>query len=112
MIYEGYVSRKFPVEIQQVARRKLKMLNNAQNLHDLTLPRSNRLEALHGKRLGQFSIRINRQYIIGIHAIKEMISVSKSRVKLILLDAQDRQDEIIVSTERSPVFKKWLTGEF
>ncbi len=70
------------------------------------------LERMEEMLPNQSFFRINRQYIIGIQAIKEMISVSKSRVKLILLDAQDRQDEIIVSTERSPVFKKWLTGEF
>ena len=52
--------------------------------------------------------RINRQFIIGIEAIQEMYSVSKSRVKLRLNPPCDI--ETIVSTERSPVFKKWLTG--
>lgn len=53
--------------------------------------------------------RINRQFIVGIGAIQEMYSVSKSRVKLNLLPACNL--DTIVSTERSPVFKKWLTGE-
>lgn len=53
--------------------------------------------------------RINRQFIVGIEAIREMYSVSKSRVKL-ALHPPCTQDTI-VSTERSPVFKKWLTGE-
>ncbi|MCB9283927.1 MAG: response regulator transcription factor [Lewinellaceae bacterium] len=52
--------------------------------------------------------RINRQFIVGIDAIQEMYSVSKSRVKL-QLDPPSNMDTI-VSTERSPVFKKWLTG--
>ncbi|MBK8491036.1 MAG: response regulator transcription factor [Saprospirales bacterium] len=52
--------------------------------------------------------RINRQFIIGIEAIQEMYSVSKSRVKLRLNPPCDL--DTIVSTERSPVFKKWLTG--
>ena len=52
--------------------------------------------------------RINRQFIVGIEAIQEMYSVSKSRVKLVL-DPPSNMDTI-VSTERSPVFKKWLTG--
>lgn len=64
MIWEGRVSKKFPFDIQQVARRKLRMLNNAQNLNDLKIPPANRLEPLQGNRSGQFSIRINRQWRI------------------------------------------------
>ncbi|MEZ4951264.1 MAG: LytTR family DNA-binding domain-containing protein [Saprospiraceae bacterium] len=52
--------------------------------------------------------RINRQFIINIEAIKEMYAYSKSRVKVLLEPECDQ--ETIVSTERSPVFKKWLTG--
>ena len=48
--------------IQQVARRKLRMLNNAQTLEDLKVPPSNRLEALKGDRRGEHSIRINQQW--------------------------------------------------
>jgi len=47
-----------------VARRKLRMLNNARTLNDLRVPPANRLEALHGKRKGQHSIRINDQWRI------------------------------------------------
>jgi len=53
--------------------------------------------------------RINRQFIISIEAIDKMIAVSKSRVKLTLKPPSDH--ETIVSTERSPEFKKWLSGE-
>ncbi len=53
--------------------------------------------------------RINRQFIINLDAIKEMISYSKSRVKVELNPACDL--ETIVSTERSPQFKKWLLGD-
>ncbi len=52
------------MSIQAVARRKLRMLHNAQNLIDLRAPPANRLEALKGDRLGQYSIRINDQYRI------------------------------------------------
>lgn len=62
MIWEGKVSKRFPRNIQQVARRKLRMLNNAQNLNDLRIPPANRLESLQGNRSGQFSIRINLQW--------------------------------------------------
>ena len=47
-----------------MARRKLRMLNNAQSLDDLRVPPANRLEALKGKRKGQHSIRINDQWRI------------------------------------------------
>lgn len=57
-------SRKLPPDIQQVAYRKLRMLNNAQSLADLRIPPGNRLERLVGRRAGQHSIRINDQWRI------------------------------------------------
>ena len=45
-----------------MARRKLRMLNNAAALDDLRIPPANRLEALKGKRKGEHSIRINDQW--------------------------------------------------
>ncbi len=53
--------------------------------------------------------RVNRQFIIHLKSIGEMIAYSKSRVK-ILLDPSTKP-EVVVSTERSPHFKRWLTGE-
>ena len=53
--------------------------------------------------------RINRQFIVNIESIKEMYAYSKSRVKLVLDPPCEL--EIVVSTDRSPVFKKWLVGE-
>lgn len=63
-IYQREISRKFPPEIQQVALRKLRMLNNAAALNDLRIPPANRLEKLTGSRSGQYSIRINDQWRI------------------------------------------------
>lgn len=63
-IFHRQRSRKLPVEIQQVALRKLRMLSNAVSLNDLRLPPANRLEKLSGKRDGQYSIRINDQWRI------------------------------------------------
>jgi proteic killer suppression protein len=57
-------SRRLPGDIQQVAYRKLRMLNNAVGLFDLRLPRANRLQKLAGRRAGQYSIRINDQWRI------------------------------------------------
>ncbi|KQC15067.1 MAG: hypothetical protein APR63_12770 [Desulfuromonas sp. SDB] len=63
-IWFGKVSKKLPLEIQNIARRKLRMMNNAQNITELKIPPNNKLEALKGTRKGQFSIRINRQWRI------------------------------------------------
>lgn len=63
-IWEGNTSRRLPQDIQAIARRKLRMLNNAHSLDDLHIPPANRLEALKGKRKGQHSIRINDQWRI------------------------------------------------
>jgi proteic killer suppression protein len=63
-IWSGRRSRRLPFEIQAVALRKLRMLNQARVLTDLRVPPANRLEALKGERRGQYSIRINRQWRI------------------------------------------------
>jgi len=61
-IWEGTPSRRLPGEIQPVARRKLRMLNNVATLEDLRIPPANRLEPLKGGRKGQHSIRINDRW--------------------------------------------------
>ena len=63
-IFHRQFSRKLPHDIQQVARRKLEILDAAEVLHDLRVPPSNRLEKLLGDRKGQYSIRINDQWRI------------------------------------------------
>ena len=62
-LFESQVVKNFRA-IERVARRKLLMLNAAIQLTDLQVPPGNRLEALQGDRLGQYSIRINRQWRI------------------------------------------------
>ena len=61
-VWRGIVSRKLPRDIQDVARRKLRMLNNAERVVELRIPPANRLEKLSGNREGQWSIRINDQW--------------------------------------------------
>ena len=63
-IWQGDFSRRLPQAIQSIARRKLRMLNNAKTLDDLKAPPANRLEVLKGLRKGQHSIRINDQWRI------------------------------------------------
>ena len=62
--FHRQVSHRLPNNIQQVALRKLRMLNNAQTLQDLRVPPANRLERLIGDRVGQYSIRVNDQWRI------------------------------------------------
>ncbi|WP_035057289.1 type II toxin-antitoxin system RelE/ParE family toxin [Andreprevotia chitinilytica] len=64
LIWAGEQSKRLPVVMQNVARRKLRMLNNAHALADLRIPPANRLEVLKGNRAGQYSIRINDQWRI------------------------------------------------
>ncbi len=61
-IWNGNLIRRISREIQQVARRKLRMINNAAVLDDLRIPPANRLGALKGDRAGQYSIRINDRW--------------------------------------------------
>lgn len=61
-VWQGEFTRKLPNQIQAVARRKLRMLNNVRSLDDLRIPPNNRLETLKGDRAGQHSIRINDQW--------------------------------------------------
>ena len=63
-IWHGVVSRRLPRDIQQIALRKLFMLDKAQTLDDLRIPPANRLEPLKNERKGQHSIRINDQWRI------------------------------------------------
>jgi proteic killer suppression protein len=63
-IWNGQRSAKLPGNIQNVARRKLRMINNAQNINDLRVPPANHLEKLSGDLQDLYSIRINRQWRI------------------------------------------------
>ena len=63
-IWNGIRSKKLPSEIQNVARRKLRMINNAQDINDLGIPPANRLEKLKGDMSKYHSIRINNQWRI------------------------------------------------
>ncbi|MDO9635180.1 MAG: type II toxin-antitoxin system RelE/ParE family toxin [Paludibacter sp.] len=63
-IWEGKRVKRFPTDIQQIGRRKLRMLNNSQNITDLRIPPSNHLEKLSGNLNSYYSIRINNQWRI------------------------------------------------
>jgi len=63
-IWEGERVKNFSVELQETGRRKLRMLNNSQDVADLRIPPSNRLEKLKGELKDFYSIRINDQWRI------------------------------------------------
>jgi proteic killer suppression protein len=61
-IWEGFRVKSFSTEIQELTRRKLRMLNNSIDVNDLMIPPSNRLEKLKGNLKNYYSIRINNQW--------------------------------------------------
>jgi proteic killer suppression protein len=63
-VFQRQFSKKLPSDIQGVALRKLRMLNNTYSMADLRIPPANRLEKLTGNRAGKYSIRINDQWRI------------------------------------------------
>ena len=63
-VWSGERVKGLSKEIQEIGRRKLRMLNNSVDLADLMIPPSNRLEKLSGKLKEFYSIRINNQWRI------------------------------------------------
>ena len=63
-VWSGERVKNWPLDIQTIGRRKLRMLNNCHNLTDLRIPPSNRLEKLSGNLKDYYSIRINSQWRI------------------------------------------------
>lgn len=66
------------------------------------------LEAMESQLDPALFFRANRQYILALHAIREMYVYTKSRVKVNTDPPSPTQ--IIVSTEKSAQFKRWLSG--
>ncbi|WP_339804115.1 type II toxin-antitoxin system RelE/ParE family toxin [uncultured Marinobacter sp.] len=60
-LFETGKTRHFSA-IKNAAERKLILLQTAETLDDLKSPPGNRLEALKGDRIGQYSIRVNQQW--------------------------------------------------
>ena len=63
-VWKGSRAKKLPIAIQNIGRRKLRMINNSQDIADLRIPPSNRLEKLSGNLKDFYSIRINKQWRI------------------------------------------------
>ena len=63
-VWLGNRVKKLPIEIQNIGRRKLRMINNSVDIADLRIAPANRLEKLAGKLKDFYSIRINDQWRI------------------------------------------------
>ncbi|MFT7613544.1 MAG: proteic killer suppression protein [Parvicellaceae bacterium] len=63
-VWIGNRSKKLPFEVQNIGRRKLRMINNAVDINDLRIPPANKLEKLKGNLKEYHSIRINKQWRI------------------------------------------------
>lgn len=63
-VWNGKASLKFPLGIQQTARRKLVIIDSAISINDLRVPPGNRLEKLRGSLNLYHSLRINNQWRI------------------------------------------------
>lgn len=63
-LFAGYLVRALPNQMQNRARAKLFAIDAAKQREDLRIPPGNRLEALHGNRKGEYSIRVNDQWRI------------------------------------------------
>lgn len=63
-IFNSQFSKKLPADIQRIALRKLKYLDQAETLLELRTVPGHRLEKLAGNRRDQYSIRINDQWRI------------------------------------------------
>lgn len=63
-VWEGIFIKKFPLEVQIVARRKLRMIYAASDVQTLRIPPANRLKKLKGDKSDMYSIRINDQWRI------------------------------------------------
>ena len=62
LIMAGEVQKRFPSDLMRAAQKAVRAMMAAEQIENLRLPPSNRLEALRGDRLGQWSIRINQQW--------------------------------------------------
>ena len=78
-IYRGLRVRGLAGDIQERARRKLRMINQARIINDLLIPPGNRLEQLKGDLAGYWSIRINQQWRV----VFRWVDGSKHEVQIV-----------------------------
>jgi addiction module HigA family antidote len=89
-IWNGIASNKLPFEIQHIARRKLRMINNSQNINDLRIPPGNRLEKLNNVTPGEI---LQEEFLIPL-------GISQYRLAKELNIPQTRISGIINSSRR------------
>ena len=79
LIWDGRRSRRLPPDMQAVALRKLRMLDQARRLDDLAVPPANRLEMLKGDRVGTASASIGSGASVSLGR-KEDLAMSRSSI--------------------------------
>jgi proteic killer suppression protein len=72
-VFAGVRSRKLPADIQDKAARLLRQMNRVGDWNDLREPPGNKLHALHGDRVGQYAIWINKQWRIAFTPVDEVL---------------------------------------
>jgi DNA-binding LytR/AlgR family response regulator len=73
------------------------------------IPSDYKLQHLEERLNAKNFFRVNRQFIVHADNIAEILVTSRSRIELRLEPMYN--GKIIISTERTPMFKKWLRGE-
>lgn len=86
-----------------VEKNVFAMLNSGDRL-----PLDETLDSLEKRTDPKKFFRINRHFFIGFHAIDKMFAYSKSRIKILL--KPPCEEDAVSSTERSPLFRNWLSG--
>lgn len=70
------------------------------------LPMDHTLEEIDGMLDPKFFFRINRKFIVHFDAVRDIHPYFKGRIKLSVSPEID--EEIVISTEKTPPFKRWL----
>lgn len=111
-LYKKRFVIRFGEHIRTINTEEVAFFHTEQKVNFLTTLEGRRfpvdfnLDQLEGLLDPEKFFRINRQYIIGIHAIADMRAYTKGRVSITMQPAAPQ--ETIVSVERSAAFKQWL----
>ena len=110
-IYKNSFAVKVGNKIKIIAADEIKFFYSFENATFLKSKESNyiinqSLTSLENDLNPKFFFRVNRTFIVHINAIKDIISYTNSRLKLVLETYNDQ--EIILSRERVKDFKNWI----
>lgn len=113
--YKNHLLAKFAGKVKQIAMEDIAYFQSKDKICYLFLSDGTKiatdfkLQDLEPLLNPSLFYRINRQYITSRQAIDQLISYHASRYKVSLVPPID--DEIVISTEKTRDFKKWLNFE-